>query len=177
MELLELGEFVRGAPPDVQAKIAVEVSQLEHARKIARFDVPDHAARILVAACPLLDNRPVGRRAVPGIQAESGAQVPNQEARGTWVDADDERGTPRLVIEVHLALRLELVELGWGISGAIGVDHARAASTLLDGQAGPIAVAALWSRLETLAAAGIDQRPISRGTVSSSRQRRRKDYG
>src|SRR5262249_50729516 len=156
---------------------AVEVSHLEHAREVAWFDVPNHAAGIPVAARPLLDNRPVGLRAVPGIQAKLGALVPDQEARGTYLDAARTRKPP-LVIVGHVALRLELVELGWGISGAIGVDHARAASALLDGQAGPIAGAALWRRLETLAAPDIDQRPISRGTVSSRRQRRRdQDHG
>src|SRR6478672_6655195 len=48
MVLLELGEFVRGARPNVQAEIAVDVLQLDRvpvrASEVARIDVPDHAA-------------------------------------------------------------------------------------------------------------------------------------
>jgi hypothetical protein len=176
--LLELSEFVPGTRANVQAKIAVEVSHLERARKIARFDVPDHAAGIPVAAFPLLDNRPVGLRAVPGIQAQVGVQVPDQVALGTAGDAARTR-KPTLIIEGHIALLLELVELDWAIIGA-GLGHATAASALLDGQAVRIAGAALCSGLETLAASHIDQRHmlvIIQGNVSSRWQRHRgRDY-
>jgi hypothetical protein len=153
--LLELGAFGPGASLNVQASITVEISHLEHSRKIARLNVPEHAAGIFVT-CPLLNNRPVTLRSVPDIQAKVGIQVPDQVARGTLADAAQPTAIePPLVIEIHLALRLELVVLDWSINAA-GLDHARAASALLDGQAGRIAGAA--SRLETLGAPGIDQR-------------------
>jgi hypothetical protein len=176
--LLELGVFGRGASLNVQTSITVEVSHLEHARKIARLNVPEHAAGIFVT-CPLLNNRPVTLRAVPDIQAKIGVQVPDQVARGTCGDAAPTRKPP-LVIEGHMALRLEPVVLDWAIN-AVGLDHARAAIALLDGQAGRIAgAAALWSRLETLAAPHIDQRHIVhiiQENVSSRWQRRRdRDY-
>ena len=133
---------------------------------------------IPVAACPLLDNRLVGPRAIPGIQAQVGVQVPDQVARGTVGDAARARKPP-LVIEGHVALQLELVELDW-VTIAAGLDHARDASVLLDGQAVRIAGAALCSGLETLAASHIDQRHILviiQGNISSRWQRHRgRDY-
>jgi hypothetical protein len=128
----------------------------------------------------LLDNRRVGLRAVPGIQANVGNIVPDEEAGVTIGDTAEPttRIIPRtLIIEGHKALRLKPVLLD---SAIISAKLRDAASALLDGQAGPIAGAAflLWSRLETLAAPDIDQRPITqRGIVSSRRQRRRdRDY-
>src|SRR5205807_5146917 len=108
MVLLELGEFVRGARPNVQAELAVDVLQFDRApvraREIARIDVPDHAAGIFVGlaletgstqftAFPLLNDRSVVLRAVPRIHALSGAPVQDEKALGAEVDAP--RTVPR----------------------------------------------------------------------------------
>ena len=92
--LLELGTFAPVATPNVQAKITVEVSYLEHARPIAGFDVPHHAAGLPVTACPLLDNRPAGLCAVADVQAQVGIKVPDQVARGTVGDTAPTRKHP-----------------------------------------------------------------------------------
>jgi hypothetical protein len=169
MELLELGEFVRGALSNVQAEVAVVVPYLQGPREVAWFGVPDHAAGILVLACPLLNNRPIGLGAVPGIQAQVGGPVDgdecvhDQEASSAAADAARARKPP-LVIEAHQSGEFhELVELGaWGLlapnAADWGDDRTSVASALLDGQAGPVDVAVLWSRLETLVAPDIDQR-------------------
>src|SRR5262249_18995750 len=150
MKLLKLGALGRGASLNVQTSITVEVSHLEHARKIAGLDVPEHAAGIFVT-CRLLNNRRVTLRAVPDIEAKLGLHVADQVARGTFGDAAKVTCAPPLVIVGHMALRLELVPLDWAIIVGCVVDHVRAASVLLDGQAG---------RLETLGAPDIDQRQM-----------------
>ena len=154
--LLELGVFVRGAPFNVQAELAVEVLQLQRAREVALFGPPDHAAGILVLARPLLNNRPIAPCAVPDVHTQAtrcrrvGRQVCvlDEEALGAEVDAPPTppRGT---FVGEHIAERHELV----GPQACTLL----VASALLDGQAGPVVVAVLWGSQETLVAPDIDQ--------------------
>jgi hypothetical protein len=156
MELLELGELAGGSLSNVQAEVAVEVPHLQRPREVAWFGAPDHAAGILVLACPLLNNGPIGLGAVPGIHAQGGGgsvrPVGGDEATAPR-GIQPGQGNHPLVIEGHqVGERPELVGLdGWG-------PKTRVASVLLDGQAVQLEVAVLWSRRETFVAPDIDQR-------------------
>jgi hypothetical protein len=121
MELLELGELAGGSLSNVQAEVAVEVPHLQRPREVAWFGVPDHAAGILVLACPLLNNGPIGLGAVPGIHAQVGGGsvrpvggdelMQDEEAHSAAGDTARTRKPP-LVIEGHqVGERPELVGL------------------------------------------------------------------
>lgn len=155
---------------DVQWYCWSWADSFQRVREVAWFDVPDHAAGIFVTACPLLNDRSVALRAVPGIHAQAGEIVLDEEAVGPSGDAAPTRKPP-LVIDGHKAERHEYPELG----GKTDV-----ASALLDEQAGPVEVAVLRSRRETLATPDIDQwdREVLVDDLGARRPRRRdQDHG